>query len=71
MQTASGHVVLAMSPNPADVTRPVCRVLLNPGGMAPAEGDPDTWDPMGPEESVKSVLSPEEHKTDTERLLAA
>lgn len=71
MQTVSGHVVLAMSPNPADVTRPVCRVLLNPGGAAPAEGDADTWDPMGPGESVKSVLSPEEHKTDTERLLAA
>jgi HD-GYP domain-containing protein (c-di-GMP phosphodiesterase class II) len=71
MQTNSGHVVLAMSPNPADVTRPVCRVLLNPGGLAPAEGEVDVWDPMGPEESVKSVLSPEEHKADTEKLLAA
>lgn len=71
MQTQSGHVVLAMSPNPKDVTRPVCRVLLNPGGNAPAEGETDIWDPMGPEESVKSVLSPEEHKADTEKLLAA
>ena len=71
MQTNSGHVVLAMSPNPKDVTRPVCRVLLNPGGTAPAEGELDVWDPMSPEESVKSVLSPEEHKTDTEKLLAA
>jgi HD-GYP domain-containing protein (c-di-GMP phosphodiesterase class II) len=70
MQTNSGHVVLAMSPNPNDVTRPVCRVLLSPGGVTPKEGE-DTWDPMGPEESVKSVLSPEEHRTDTEKLLAA
>jgi hypothetical protein len=71
MQTHSGHVVLAMSPNPKDVTRPVCRVLLDPGGHAPAEGEPDVWDPMAPEESVKSVLSPEEHQTDTSKLLAA
>ncbi len=71
MQTSSGHVVLAMSPNPADVTRPVCRVLVGPGGVAPAEGEPDVWDPMGPDESVVRVLSPEEHKADTEQLLAA
>jgi HD-GYP domain-containing protein (c-di-GMP phosphodiesterase class II) len=71
MQTTSGHVVLAMTPNPADVTRPSCRVLLGPDGSAPAEGTPDLWEPMPANESVVRVLPPEEHKTDTEQLLAA
>lgn len=71
LQTSSGHVVLAMTPNPADVTRPVCRVLVRPDGQAPAEGVDDTWDPMPADESVKRVLRPEEHQKDTESLLAA
>jgi HD-GYP domain-containing protein (c-di-GMP phosphodiesterase class II) len=71
MQTRSGHTVLAMSPNPADVTRPVCRVLLDPSGVAPEEGFHDLWDPMPAAEIVARVLRPEEHQTDTEQLLAA
>lgn len=71
MQTTSGHVVLAMTPNPADVTHPSCRVLLVPNGTPPAEGDHDTWEPMPATESVVRVLPPEEHQTDTEQLLAA
>ena len=71
LQTSSGHVVLAMTPNPADVTHPVCRVLLDPNGQAPAEGVGDLWDPMPSTESVTRVLRPEEHRTDTESLLAA
>ncbi len=71
LQTSSGHLVLAMTPNPTDVTRPVCRVLLTPDGQAPAEGVNDIWDPMPADESVKRVIRPEEHKTDTESLLAA
>lgn len=71
LQTTSGHVVLAMTPNPADVTRPVCRVLLTPDGQPVSEGDNDLWEPMPAHESVKRVLRPEEHKTDTESLLAA
>ncbi len=71
MQTKSGHTVLAMSPNPADVTRPHCRVLLDAAGHTPPEGQGDTWDPMPPEESVARVLPPEEHQADTESLLAA
>ncbi len=70
MQTASGHVVLAMSPNPADVTRPTCRILLDPSGVAPVEGQNDTWEPMPATESVTKVLPPEEHQTNTEQLLA-
>ncbi len=71
MQTTSGHTVLAMSPNPADVTRPMCRVLLDPSGVAPAEGQSDLWELMPGSESVTRVLRPEEHQTDTELLLAA
>ena len=70
MQTRSGHTVLAMSPNPADVTRPHCRILLDPAGQPPAEGEADLWDPMPAHESVARVLRPEEHKADTESLLA-
>lgn len=71
VQTSSGHVVLATSPNPADIMRPNCRVLLRPGGAAPAEGEVETWDPMPATESVVRVLKPEEHRADTEQLLAA
>jgi HD-GYP domain-containing protein (c-di-GMP phosphodiesterase class II) len=71
MQTTGGHVVLAMTPNPKDVTRPVCRVLLGPDGTPPAEGDNDLWDPMPAEENAVRVLRPEEHKANTEQLLAA
>jgi HD-GYP domain-containing protein (c-di-GMP phosphodiesterase class II) len=71
MQTNSGHLVLAMSPNPADVTRPTCRVLMGPGGVAPAEGQGEFWEPMPAAESVRRVLPPEEHQTNTEQLLAA
>jgi len=71
MQTNSGHLVLAMSPNPADVTRPTCRVLMGPGGVVPAEGQGEFWEPMPAAESVRRVLPPEEHQTNTEQLLAA
>ncbi|MEQ1831565.1 MAG: HD domain-containing phosphohydrolase [Candidatus Eisenbacteria bacterium] len=71
MQTTSGHVVLAMSPNPADVTRPTCRVLLLPDGSAPPEGSGDLWEPMPATEAVVRVLPPEEHKANTEQLLAS
>ena len=72
MQTESGHLVLAMSPNPADVTRPNCRVLHRPADAATADGaDDEIWDPMPATESVRRVLPPEEHQTDTEQLLAA
>ncbi len=71
MQTTSGHVVLATSPNPADVMRPNCRVLVRPGGAVPGGEEAAGWDPMPPNESVVRVLRPEEHQADTEKLLAA
>ena len=71
MQTTSGHVVLATAPNPADVARPMCRVLLDPSGVAPREGHGDVWEPMPAHESVARVLPPEEFPGDTDKLLAA
>ena len=71
MQTASGHVVMCTSPNPKDVTRPHCRVLVHPDGTAPPEDEPVLWDPMPDREYVHRVLVPEEHGITTKNLLAA
>lgn len=71
LHTESGYVVLSMSPNPADLRRPYCRVLVRPDGTAEPEDHPETWDPMGPGENVVRVLRPEEHPIGTSELLAA
>lgn len=69
--TVSAHVVLSLSPNPADVRRPFCRVLERPDGTR-LEGDAvETWDPMPAHEEVARVLAPEEWPGETEQLLAA
>ncbi len=71
METESQHVVLAISPNPSDLRRPYCRVLLKPDGTAePTEGG-ETWDPMPAHEVVHRVLKPEEVGVDTQEKLAA
>ena len=67
----SGHVVLSMSPNPADVRRPNCRVLVHPDGAAAAEDGAEDWTPMGPGLQVTRVLRPEEHSFNTAEKLAA
>jgi len=72
MQTESGHLVLSMSPNANDVTRPNCRVLHRPvDAGTTGTADDEIWDPMPATETVRRVLPPEEHQTDTEQLLAA
>jgi HD-GYP domain-containing protein (c-di-GMP phosphodiesterase class II) len=71
LQTATGHVVLCTSPNPKDVTRPHCRVLVRPDGSIPSEDEPETWDPMPEHDHALRVLLPEEHKIATTDLLAA
>ena len=71
LHTASGHVVLAMSPNPGDVTRPFCRVLVRADGTSPPEQAAETWDPMPDSERVHRVLVPEEHQHATAEMLAA
>ncbi len=71
LQTASGHVVLSTGPNPRDVTRPHCRVLVRPDGTVPNEDEPERWDPMPESDHALRVLLPEEHKVATSDLLAA
>jgi HD-GYP domain-containing protein (c-di-GMP phosphodiesterase class II) len=56
----SGHLVLSMSPNPADPRRPNCKVLRRPDGTPPPDDAPEHWDPIGPDKRVLRVLSPEE-----------
>ena len=69
--TSSGHVVLSLSPNPEDLRRPFCRVLVNPDGRPEPEENPTTWNPMPPEQRVVHVLRPEEHPVQTSGLIAA
>ena len=69
--TESGYVVLSMSPNPNDVRRPNCRVLVNPDGRMESEENPQMWHPMPDTETVARALRPEEHSVSTGDLLAA
>ena len=69
--THSNHVVLAVSPNPNDLRRPFCRLLVRPDGVAVPEDAEETWDPMSEGESVLRVLRPEETTIDAQELLAA
>ncbi len=71
LQTASNHVVLVLTPNPKDVTRPFCRVLVRPDGTQPPEDAPEDWEPMPDTEHAERVLKPEEHQHRTNELLAA
>jgi HD-GYP domain-containing protein (c-di-GMP phosphodiesterase class II) len=69
--TASGHVVLSLSPNRADLRRPHSRVLLRPDSSMPDPEAPEIWDPMPVGEHVVRVLDPDEVPVDTTGLLAA
>ena len=54
--TQTNHVVLAVSPNPADLRRPFCRVLVRPDGITLPEDVEETWDPMPQSDSVVRVV---------------
>jgi HD-GYP domain-containing protein (c-di-GMP phosphodiesterase class II) len=69
--THSNHVVLAVSPNPRDLRRPFCRVLVRPDGVPVPEDVEEPWDPMPDDENVLRVLQPEETTMDAQELLAA
>lgn len=69
--TRSQHVVLAVSPNPDDLRRPVCRVLAHPDGTSPPEEPGEWWQPMPADEEVVRVLRPEETQVEPARHLAA
>jgi len=66
----SGHIVLSMSPNPVDPRRPNCKVLVRPDGTPPPAGEPEHWDPMGPDRRVTRVLKPEEVAINVDEHLA-
>jgi HD-GYP domain-containing protein (c-di-GMP phosphodiesterase class II) len=71
METASGHAVISLSPNPNDVYRPYCRVLRTPDGFQ-VDGDAaPTWDPMPARETVLRVIPPGEWPEESDYLLAA
>ena len=71
MFTASGCLVLSQSPNPDDLARPHCRLLVHPDGRAEPEEGGVTWSPMPPEEQVARVLRPEDLTMNTAESLAA
>jgi HD-GYP domain-containing protein (c-di-GMP phosphodiesterase class II) len=61
----------ALSPNPDDLLRPHCRVLVRPDGHVEPEEGGETWSPMPPDEQVMGVVTPEDFKMDTSGYLAA
>ncbi len=71
MLTESGCVVMSLSPNPRDLRRPHCRVLLRPDSSPQGPESPEVWDPMPADERVARALDPEEFAVDTNALLAA
>ena len=71
MQTESGAIGLSMSPNPEDLRRPTCRVLVRADGSTVPEEAPEFWEPMPATESVVRVIKPEERTFKTNDLLAA
>ena len=69
--TRSGYVLLSLSPNPNDLRRPNCRVLVRPDGTEEPEENAEFWTPMPPTETVASVVPPEEYTQNTSEMLAA
>jgi putative nucleotidyltransferase with HDIG domain len=68
--TESNHVVLSISPNPGDLRRPHCRLLIQPDGAVLPEDQIEMWDPMPETQTVLRVLRPEDYEN-TPGLLAA
>jgi HD-GYP domain-containing protein (c-di-GMP phosphodiesterase class II) len=69
--TQSNHVVLAVSPNPQDLRRPFCRLLVRPDGTPLPDDAGEMWEPMPGDEGVVRVLLPEEVPIDAQERLAA
>lgn len=71
LRTDDGHLVLSLYPNPRDTHRPVCRVLSRPDGTTPHHAEPEIWNPLPAEQSVRSVVPTDEFEDEIDRLLAA
>jgi HD-GYP domain-containing protein (c-di-GMP phosphodiesterase class II) len=70
LRTTSGCLAMSTAPNPQDLRRPVCRVLVHPDGESVLDRG-EIWNPMPASESVAHVLEPGEHPFDVNELLAA
>ena len=64
MELESGAVVLALSPNHEQPSRPHCRVLVRADGSAPADDAPEHLDPLPESDRIVRVLAPEELSDD-------
>lgn len=71
LHTDSGHIALALSPNPDHARRPFCRVLVDPDGNMPGPEQAEEWNPMPASVNVVRVLRPEEYGFSTAEQLAA
>jgi len=71
MITASGTAVLSIAPNPDDLRRPHCRVLVHADGRVEPEEGGEAWSPMPASEHVQRVPAPEDLQIDTGEYLAA
>jgi len=71
MLTSSGTAVLSQTPNPDDLVRPTCRVLVHPDGRVEPEENGETWSPMPATEQVVRVLRPEDLQMSMAEYLAA
>jgi HD-GYP domain-containing protein (c-di-GMP phosphodiesterase class II) len=69
--TSSGHIVLAINPNPIDLRRPTCKVLLHPDGTVEPDENTEVWEPMPEDQHVVRVLKPEEYTVNPGEYLAA
>jgi len=69
--TPSGHLVLSLSPDPVEPSRPHCRVLSLPDGTMPVHDELALWRPMPAEHCVARVVAPEEFDFEVDQLLAA
>jgi len=71
MITESGVAVVSIAPNPDDLRRPHCRVLVRADGAIEPEEGGEAWSPMPPEEHVQRVPAPEDLQVDAQEYLAA
>ena len=71
LHTSTGHLALALSPNPDDPRRPFCRILMEPDGTKPPPERDDIWSPMPPTVNVVRVLKPEDYEVSLADELAA
>ena len=71
LQTDTGRLVLALSPNVEDPRRPFCRLLTDDDQNTLSPEQAEEWNPMPPTVRVVRVLKPEEFEVSATQQLAA